>query len=168
MGVQLPFRKGAQPPSNFWPMSVVVQRLYVSGYGGMPRPRRLCVRWRPSSPKKKGRSPHPIFGPCLLWTNGWMDQDGTWYGGKPRPRRRCVRWGRSSPLKGAQPLVFGSCLFWPNGCMDEYATWYGSRPRPRPHCVRRGPSSPAKRAQQPPPSFRPMSIVTTVTHLSYC
>jgi len=33
--------------------------------------------------------PHPIFGPCLLWPNGWMDQDATWYGGKPRPRRRC-------------------------------------------------------------------------------
>jgi len=19
-----------------------------------------------------------IFGPCLLWPNGWMDQDATW------------------------------------------------------------------------------------------
>ena len=28
----------------------------------------------------KGHS-SPIFGPCLLWENGWMDQDGTWYGG---------------------------------------------------------------------------------------
>jgi len=44
---------------------------------------------------EKGHSPHPIFGPCLLWPNGWMDQDATWYGGKPWPRRRCVRWGRS-------------------------------------------------------------------------
>jgi len=33
--------------------------------------------------------------------------------------------------------------------------------------VRRGPSSPVKRAQQPP-SFRPMSVVATVAHLSYC
>jgi len=24
----------------------------------------------------------PIFGPCLLWPNGWMDQDGTWHGGR--------------------------------------------------------------------------------------
>ena len=45
---------------------------------------------------RKGRSPQ-IFGACLLWPNGWMDQDATWYGGKPLPRRRCVRWGRSSP-----------------------------------------------------------------------
>jgi len=20
----------------------------------------------------------PIFGPCLLWPNGWMDQDANW------------------------------------------------------------------------------------------
>ena len=25
----------------------------------------------------KGHSP-PIFGPYLLWPNGWMDQDATW------------------------------------------------------------------------------------------
>jgi len=31
---------------------------------------------------KKGQSPQ-IFGPCLLWPNGWMDQDGTWHGGGP-------------------------------------------------------------------------------------
>jgi len=28
-------------------------------------------------------SPSPTFGPCLLWLNGWMDQDGTWHGGGP-------------------------------------------------------------------------------------
>ena len=29
----------------------------------------------PLSPK--GAQP-PIFGPCRLWPNGWMDQDTTW------------------------------------------------------------------------------------------
>jgi len=80
----------------------------------------------PASPQKKRQQPHPIFGPCLLW---------------------------------------------PKGSMDDDATWYGSRPQPRPHCVRRGPSFPRERgtaASSPPPSFRPMSIVTTVAHLSYC
>ena len=38
-----------------------------------------------------------IFGPYLLWPNGWMDQDITWYGGRPRPRRHCVRCRPSSP-----------------------------------------------------------------------
>ena len=31
----------------------------------------------------KGWSPLPIFGPFLLWPNGWMHQDATWYGGRP-------------------------------------------------------------------------------------
>ena len=33
-------------------------------------------------PPQKGVQP-PIFGPCLLWPNGWMDQDATWYEGRP-------------------------------------------------------------------------------------
>jgi len=55
----------------------------------------------PSS--KRGGAP-PIFGPRLLWQNGYMDQDATWYGGRPRPTRHCVRWESSSPsLKGHSP-----------------------------------------------------------------
>jgi len=42
-------------------------------------------------PSPKGAEPSPIFGPRLLWPNGWMYQDATWYGGKRRLRRRCVR-----------------------------------------------------------------------------
>jgi len=112
MGTQLSSPKGAQPP--ILAISVVAKRLdglrchLVWRYG--PRLRRLCVRWGPSSPpQKKGHSPRPIFCPCLLWPNGWMDQDATWYGGKPRPRRRCVRWGRSSPFLDTAP-VFAPCL----------------------------------------------------------
>jgi len=60
----------------------------------------------PSPPK---RVQPPIFGPCLLWPNGWMDQDATWYGGRSRPRRHCVRWGPRSP-KGHSPLIFGSSV----------------------------------------------------------
>jgi len=37
--------------------------------------------WGPSFPK---RAP-PIFGPRLLWPNGWIDQDAIWYGGRPSP-----------------------------------------------------------------------------------
>ena len=52
---------------------------------------------------KRGQNP-PIFGPFLLWPNGWMHQDATWYGGRPQPRRLCVRWGPSRPpLKGHSP-----------------------------------------------------------------
>ena len=45
----------------------------------------------------------PIFCLCLLWPNGWMDQDAIWYGGRPWPRPHCVRWGPSSPGKGHSP-----------------------------------------------------------------
>jgi len=53
----------------------------------------------PAPPPPKGHSPS-IFGPCLLWPNGWMDQDATWYEGRPWPRPHCVRWGPSSHQKG--------------------------------------------------------------------
>jgi len=52
---------------------------------------------------KRGRSP-PIFGPRLLWPNGYMDQDATWHGGSPRPTRHCVLWAPAPPpLKGHSP-----------------------------------------------------------------
>jgi len=58
-----------------------------------------------------------ILGPCLLWPNGWMDQDVIWYGGRHRPRSHCVRWGTSSPSpKGAESPIFGPRLLWPNVC----------------------------------------------------
>ena len=57
----------------------------------------------PASLPKKGTEPPAIFGPFLLWPNGWMHQDATWYGGRPQPRRLCVRWGHSPPpYKGAE------------------------------------------------------------------
>ena len=66
----------------------------------------VCVRWGPSSPRKRAHPPHPIFGPCLLWPNGW-------YGCRPRPRPRCIRWSPSCPRKGhSRPPLFGPCLLW--------------------------------------------------------
>ena len=51
-----------------------------------------------------------IFGPCLLWPTGWIDQDVIWDGGRPRSSLPyCARWGPSSPKEGAQP----SPNFWP-------------------------------------------------------
>jgi len=38
-------------------------------HAGRPRPWPHCVRWRSSSPPKKGAEPPPIFGPCRLWPN---------------------------------------------------------------------------------------------------
>ena len=30
-----------------------------------------------SAPLERGTAPPPLFGPCVLWRNGWMDQDAT-------------------------------------------------------------------------------------------
>ena len=37
---------------------------------------RLPLNGDPVPPTKKGTQP-PVFGPCLLWPNGWMRQDTT-------------------------------------------------------------------------------------------
>jgi len=108
-------------------------------------------------PSKRGPNLPPIFGPCLMWPNGWMDQNATWYDGRPRPGQHYVTCGPSStpPLNGHSPhSIFGPCLLWPNGWMDHDATWYEGRPRPKQHCVG-GPSSPKKGTAPPPPNFGP-------------
>ena len=64
-------------------------------------------------PHGKGHSSPVLFSACLLWPNGWMDQDTTWYGGMSRPKQHCVRWGPSSlTQRGTAPSVFGQ-LLWP-------------------------------------------------------
>jgi len=57
--------------------------------------------------KEEGHSPHPIFGPCLLWLNGWMDQDATWYGDDVALDGET---GSQLPVKGPQSPIFGSYL----------------------------------------------------------
>ena len=65
----------------------------------------------------RGYSLRPTkFWPCLLWPNGWMDQNTTWYEGRSRLRPHCVTWGPSSPFqKWHSSPIFGPCLLWPNG-----------------------------------------------------
>jgi len=109
----------------------------------------------PAPLPKNGAEPPQIFGPCVMWPNGWMDQDGTWHGSGPWSRPHCARWAPSSPpQKRAEPPIFGPFLLWSNGWMDQDASWHGGRPWPRRHCVRWGPSSPfSKDGAEPPPKF---------------
>jgi len=103
--------------------------------------------------------PPPIFGPYLLWRNGWMDQDATWYGGRTRPRRLCVFVldgdpSPPSPKVGIAPSpIFGTCPLWPNGWMDQDRTWHRGRPWSRLHCARLGPSSLPKKGGRAPSQF---------------
>jgi len=44
--------------------------------------------------------PVPDAYHCLLWPNGWMDQDATWYRGRPQARRHCSGWWLELPTAG--------------------------------------------------------------------
>jgi len=87
----------------------------------------------PVLPQKGGGGPSPIFGPFLLWPNGWMDQDalgmevglipgGFVFDGDPAPPAQ--KGGIAAP-------IFGLFLLWPNSWMHRDATWCGGRPQPR-------------------------------------
>jgi len=139
-------KKGAEPSSPIFCSFLLWSNGWMhqdsTWYGGRPQPRRLWVRWRPSSPK---RAQPPIFGPCLLWPNGCMYQDTTWYGGRPHLRDIVLDCDPAPPqLKGHSPPIFDHWPLWPNGWIDQDATWYGGKPRRRRRCVRWGRSSPLK------------------------
>ena len=122
-----------------------------------------------NSPKSGGQTPQ-IFGPCLLWPNGWMDEAGTWHGGMPQPRRLCVRWGPSTTRKrGRSPSpIFGPFLLWPNAWMHQDATWYGCRPQPRDFVLVGEPVPPPRQGGGAPRNFRPMFIVVKRLDGSKC
>jgi len=70
-------------------------------------------------PPKGGGATCPIFGPFLLWPNGWMHQDATWYGCRPQPRGICDRWGPNPPPpKGAELPKFSLHIY-----CDQTAGW---------------------------------------------
>jgi len=77
-----------------------------------------CVRWGPRPfPNNRAWSP-AIFGPCLLWPNGWMDQDSTWYGGRTRPGGIVLDGDPAPPLLKGHIPQFSANVRWPNGWMD--------------------------------------------------
>ena len=70
----------------------------------------------PATPKKGTPTPHPIFGPCLLWPNGWMDEEAAWYGSRPRPRPHCFRPTESQlPRKGHSSPLFSAHVYCGHG-----------------------------------------------------
>ena len=50
-----------------------------------------------ASPSKRGTAPL-VFDPCLLWPNGWMDEDATWYGSRSRPGHIVLDGNPAPPL----------------------------------------------------------------------
>jgi len=107
-------------------------------------------------PQKGGGAPFPIFGPCQLWPNVWMDHYRTWHRGGPLSSLHCARLGPSSPLqkKGQSPLpIFGPFLLWPNGWMHQGATRYTEVGLSPGEFVLDGDPAPPKKGAEPPPQF---------------
>ena len=147
----------------------------VTWYGARPRPRRLYVRWGPSTLHQKGSgAPSPIFGPFLLWPNGWMHQDATWYGSMPQPRGLCVRCRPSppSPPRGWSPLPNFRPIFYCGqtaGCIKmPLGMEVGLSPGDLVLDEDPAPSLITKKTAAEPPNFRPMSIVAKRLHGSRC
>ena len=60
----------------------------------------------------------PVCNVCVLWPNGWMDEDETWHAGRPRPWPHCVRWGPAPlPQRGRAPQ------FSAHICCGQMAGW---------------------------------------------
>jgi len=68
-------------------------------------------------PPERAQRPHPIFGPCLLWPNGWMDQVPLGMEVGLGPGDFVLDGDQAAPLKGLTPS-----LIWP---MSIVAKWFG-------------------------------------------
>ena len=77
--------------------------------------RDIVSMWTRLPAEKKAHPPHPIFGPCLLWPNGWMDEDAAWYGSRPRPRAHFTRRGPSSRERGTAASLFSAHVYCGHG-----------------------------------------------------
>jgi len=120
-------------------------------------PDHIVLDGDPASPRKEAQQPplskftgagagfacvRIIRGPCLLWSNGWIDQNAIWYEGRSRPGHIVLNGDPAHRKGGTAAPIFRPMLLRKNGWMDQGETWHGGRPRPRRHCVRWGPSSP--------------------------
>ena len=173
MGTQPPSpKKGAELPPQF---SAHVYCGQTAAWIKMPLgaevglgPDDIVLDGDPAPPSpKRGRAPSPIFGPCLLWPHCWMDQGGTWHGGGPLSRPHCARWGHSSPPQKGQRLPILAHVY-----CGQTAGWIntplGTEVDLGPgHFVLDGFPAIGERGTAAP-SFRPMPIVATVAHRSYC
>jgi len=88
-----PKKAGAQPP-----FSAHVYCGQTAGWIKMPLgmevglgPCDFVLDGDPALPSQEKRGHSRTFRPCLLWPNGWADQDVTWYEGPPRSRSHFVR-----------------------------------------------------------------------------
>jgi len=129
-----PTPKGAKPlifgPCLLW---------HTTGRIKMPLPREvdlgpgeIVLDGNPAPKGVQACVPFHQNRPCLLWPNGWMDQDATWHEGRPWPRRprdpdrdQIDRNPAPHPPKGghnSRPHSSAHVL-WLLSWMEQDATW---------------------------------------------
>jgi len=149
MGTQLPSRKRGQSPQ--------FSAYFYCGQTPGPLPGHTVLEG--DLAPKKGVQSLAIYGPCLLWPNGWMDQDATWYGGRHKRRRHCVRQGPRSPSLMAhcpEFLAHVRCGQTAGSTKMPFGTEVGLGPGD--FMLDRDPGLPLEKGHSPS-SFQPMSIV---------
>jgi len=117
------------------------------------------------SPQRGGAS-SPIFGPFLMWPDGWMHQDTTWCGGRPQPKGLYVSWGPSPLPKRRRSPQFSTHVY-----CGQTAEWIkmalgmeaGLGPG---HFVLDGDPAPPPRGTAP--NFRPMYVMAKPLDGSRC
>jgi len=107
------------------------------------------------TPRKREQS-HPIFGRCLLWPNGWMDQDAS-TAVKLGPSN-VVLDGVTAPStkrRTAPAPVFGPCLLWPNSWMEIKMPLGTEENLDQGDVVLDGDPVPPRKGRSSPPLFGP-------------
>ena len=173
MGIQLP------SPKRGWSPQFLAHICYgqMAGWIKMPlgmevglTPGDFVLDRDPAPTPLKGHSPCPIFSPCLLWPNGWIDKlalgmdvglgpghivlDGDL---APFPQR-----SGQSPEFSAH-VYCGQTAGWIKMALGMEMGFSAG------HIVHNGdPASPPEKGHSPPPYFRPMPIVAKRLDGSKC
>jgi len=157
MGTQLPFPKGVQPPQ----FSAHIRCSQMAAWIKMPLgmevglgPGDFVLYGDPLPSAKRGRSPPPILGSCLLWPKGWMHQDATWYGARPQPRGLCIRWGPRPLSKFTAHVYCGQTAGWIKMALGIEVSL-----TPGDFVLHGDPAPIPKRGRSPLPNFRPIYTV---------
>jgi len=114
-GPSSPPLNGHSQPLQF---SAIVRCGQTAGCTKMPLGRRQASAQAtscsigPSYPQKKRHTDsHPIFGFCLLWLNGWVDEGATCYRSRPLHKPHCIRRGPSCARKWHSSPLFSAHVY---------------------------------------------------------
>ena len=136
-----PPKKGAKPPTNFRPVSIVAKRLDGSRWHSAWRrasvQATLCYMGTHLPFPQKGQCPQFSASFYCAQTAGCINMPLDMEVGLG-PGHIVLDGDQAPQKRGHVAPIFGPCLLWPNVRMDQDAIWYRGMPQPRRHCIRWG------------------------------